>query len=97
MKDKSAHLPRLMEMVQYENVKITYTSGDEEKTIFKSLGNESGLHSFAAELRREKFEKSGPGIQKKLSGLLAAGAQIIIYRYSAINRDRGTWKKISIL
>ncbi|MBT4189301.1 MAG: hypothetical protein HOE14_19080, partial [Gemmatimonadales bacterium] len=37
------------------------------KTVWAGLGNRSGLHGFATTLIDEKWEKSGPRFERKMS------------------------------
>jgi hypothetical protein len=60
------------------------------KTLWAGLGNRSGLHSYADVTIREKWEKSGEGLVKKLL-TLEPGTVVEIKGYQNKNRDTGTW------
>ena len=91
--DKSKYLPRLIDMAQYENVKIAAVVEDKEVVLYKSIGNTSGLYSYVDTWMKEKWQRSGQRFSKRIAEHLAAGDRIVIYRYQNINRDRGGWKK----
>lgn len=59
-------------------------------TLWAGLGNRSGLHAYADTVIREKFEKSGPGLRKKLVKLLD-GDVVEIQDFRNKTRDRGNW------
>lgn len=61
-----------------------------EKTLWAGLGNRSGLHSFAETLIREKWEKSGERMLKKLNKL-PPGTSILVFQYRNKTRDKGSW------
>ena len=61
------------------------------KTIWAGLGNRSGLHSYARTINADKWKKSGPRFAKKVDAL-APGTVVELFRYAAINRDRGRWE-----
>jgi len=60
------------------------------KNIWPGLGNRSGLHSYADEMIREKWYKSGDRFAKKLEKL-PAGTEVELKRFKNTNRDRGKW------
>jgi hypothetical protein len=60
------------------------------KNIWAGLGNRSGLHSYADELTREKWAKSGDRFTKKIMNL-PAGTEVELKRYQSASRDRGNW------
>jgi len=60
------------------------------KNIWVGLGNRSGLHSYADELTREKWAKSGDRFTKKIMNL-PAGTEVELKRYQSASRDRGNW------
>jgi hypothetical protein len=66
------------------------------KTIWAGLGNRSGLHSYADELIRDKWEKSGFRLQKKLDNL-PDGTEIEVKRFRNTTRDRGRWHTVKTL
>ena len=60
------------------------------KNIWPGLGNRSGLHSYADEMVREKWYKSGDRFAKKLENL-PVGTEVELKRFKNTNRDRGRW------
>ncbi len=60
------------------------------KNIWPGLGNRSGLHSYADDMIREKWYKSGERFAKKLEKL-PVGTEVELKRYKNISRDRGKW------
>ena len=52
------------------------------------MGNRSGLHSYADEMIRKKWDKSGDRFTKKVEAL-PAGTEVELQRYKNISRDRG--------
>jgi len=60
------------------------------KNIWLGLGNRAGLHSYADELTREKWAKSGDRFTKKIMNL-PAGTEVELKRFKSANRDRGNW------
>ena len=60
------------------------------KNIWPGMGNRSGLHSYADEMIRKKWDKSGDRFTKKVEAL-PAGTEVEPQRYKNINRDRGKW------
>lgn len=60
------------------------------KNIWPGLGNRSGLHSYADELIRDKWNKSGDRFAKKIDAL-PAGTEVELKRFKSTNRDRGRW------
>lgn len=60
------------------------------KALWTGLGNRSGLHSHADTVIREKWEKSGRGLVKKLLAL-EPGTVVEVCIFRNKTRDRGTW------
>lgn len=60
------------------------------KNLWPGLGNRSGLHSYADVVIREKWEKSGKGLVKKLLAL-EPGTVVEIHVFHNKTRDRGSW------
>ena len=58
------------------------------KNIWPGMGNRSGLHSYADEMIRKKWDKSGDRFTKKVEAL-PAGTEVELQRYKNISRDRG--------
>jgi hypothetical protein len=83
---------RIVYLITNENVKITANDTGKEIPIYQSIGNTSGLHSFARELMIEKYVKSGERSIKKLLKCMESGKSINIYYYRNTTRDRGAWK-----
>jgi len=71
--------------------KITVTSKGKISTLWKGLGNRSGLHSYAGELLREKWDEAGQRFLHKIESF-PKGTKFQIHTYRNINRDRGSWK-----
>lgn len=83
------------ELVLYakEGCKITATIEDTKKTLWRGLGNRSGLHSYADTLILEAWEKRGGRFLKRLDKLVP-NTFIEVYRYRNKTRDRGRWQAI---
>jgi hypothetical protein len=61
------------------------------KTVWAGLGNRSGLHSYAEELIREKWDKSGVRFMKSLDDLLRPNTLVEVFMFRNVTRDRGNW------
>lgn len=85
----------ILDNARRENCKIAYRNGDKLTTIFQSVGNPSGLHSFFHELRREKFEKAEKRLRAKLEALISQNTPINYYEYRNVTRDRGIWHLVA--
>lgn len=66
------------------------------KNAWAGLGNRSGLHSYADTAIREKWERSGRGLVKKLLAL-EAGTTVEVHAFRNKTRDRGSWFRVRTL
>jgi len=89
----SPALQRLTTLAK-DGERLTYQPEDTEKpkTLWAGLGNRAGLHSFQFTLLREKWEKSGARMLKRVSEL-PEGTVINVLSFHNIDRDRGRWVK----
>lgn len=69
------------------------TKGQKDRVLWPGLGNRAGLHGFASELLREKYEKGAARLRRKLEAL-PASAEVVVLQFRATTRDRGAWKAI---
>jgi len=65
------------------------------QTLWAGLGNRAGLHSFADELLRNKWKKSGARFMQKVQNLTGGKLTILVYR--ATSRDRGRWIPVNCI
>jgi len=61
------------------------------KVLWTGIGNLSGLHGFAWEILKEKFEKAEIRLTKKLKKAIEEDNLIKVERFINTTRDRGTW------
>jgi hypothetical protein len=69
--------------------------GDRPKRLWAGLGNRAGLHSFAGELLRERWEKGSERLRRKIEAL-PPGSQIEVYEYRNVTRNRGRWVRVRV-
>ncbi len=60
------------------------------KNIWPGLGSRAGLHSYADEMIRDKWQKSGSRFIKKVDNL-PAGTEVELKRFQSTTRGRGKW------
>lgn len=65
-----------------------------EKTAWSGLGDRTSLYSFANELTREKWEKSGEKFKKKLQSLNKFQDVIEVQSYMNTGRFKGKWETV---
>ena len=61
-----------------------------DKVVYQGLGNRSGLHSSIPIIIRERWEKIGKNLLKKINDL-NDGDIVSILCFHNITRDRGRW------
>lgn len=90
----SPALQRLATLAE-DGDRLTYQpeGAEKPKTLWAGLGNRAGLHSFQFTLLREKWQKSGARMLKRL-GNLPEGTVINVLAFHNIDRDRGRWVKV---
>lgn len=76
------------------DIRLTDKAG---KVLWTGIGNLSGLHGYAYELLKEKFEKSERNLTKKLTKVIASEEQLTVQRFNNITRDRGRWENLRII
>lgn len=87
------HLRELAAYAKDGDRLITSTPDGTVKTAWGGLGNRSGLHSHADVMTRDKWEKSGKGLVKKLVAL-PPGSTVEVQQFRNKTRDRVAWHKV---
>lgn len=70
---------------------------NEGKTLWKGIGNVSGLHDYTSTILKNKWAKSGDYFIERIKSYLEAGGNILEFKYKPINRERGNWIHIKTL